>query len=249
MNICIFDTETISIDKPFCYNIGYVIADADTHEIALRRSFVVEQVWHNLPLFTTAYYADKREIYVAEMRARVTIMDKYGYICQQMIRDFKNFNVEIAFAFNSSFDEKVFNFNCDWYKCANPFDNIEIKDIRGFAHYFIVDNAYKNFCEEHSYFTDSGNYSTTAETIYRYLSSDTEFNEAHTALEDAEIEWDILGACVALGADLKGDYQAFRSIPRKVEKTLKVIDTNKDTYYFEYSEIRINKAKTNITLK
>jgi hypothetical protein len=79
--------------------------------------------------------------------------------------------------------------------------------------------------------------------------NDTNFNEAHTALQDAEIETSILFACVDSGANLKDDYQAFRSIPRKVEKTLKIVDTNKDTYCFKYSEIRINKAKTNIVLK
>ena len=62
MNIMIFDTETTSLDKPFCYNIGYVIANAETEEIIIKRDFVVEQVWHNPMLFTTAYYANKKEI-------------------------------------------------------------------------------------------------------------------------------------------------------------------------------------------
>ena len=139
MKICVFDTETTSLDLPYCYNIGYVIIDSDNWEVLARRSYVVEQVWHNLPLFSSAYYANKRPIYVASMKARKTVMDKYGYICQKMIRDFRNFEVELAFAYNSAFDEKVFNFNCDWYKCNNPFDNIPVKDIRGFVHNFIVD--------------------------------------------------------------------------------------------------------------
>ena len=113
MNICVFDTETTSLDKPFCYNIGYVIIDSDNWETLVRRSYVVEQVWHNLPLFSTAYYASKRPLYVAAMRARNTIMDKFGYICRQMSRDFLQYNVDTAFAYNSPFDEKVFEFNCD----------------------------------------------------------------------------------------------------------------------------------------
>ena len=60
--ICVFDTETTSLDKPFCYNIGYVIADPETDEILLRRDFVVEQIWHNQPLFQTAYYAAQRPL-------------------------------------------------------------------------------------------------------------------------------------------------------------------------------------------
>lgn len=249
MNICVFDTETTSLDKPFCYNIGYAIIDADTWETICARSFVVEQVWHNLPLFSTAYYAEKRSTYVAEMRARTTVMDKFGYICRQMMRDFRQYEIDTAFAYNSAFDEKVFDFNCDWFKCNNPFDTINIKDIRGFAHYFLVDDDYKRFCEDNQFFTESGNYSTTAEIMFRYISKNMEFVEAHTALDDSLIEAEILLACINKGADLTRNYAAFRSIERPQEKTLHIKTTEQTDYYFQYSKIRINKDKTEIVLR
>ena len=74
MNICVFDTETTSLEKPFCYNIGYLIIDIDTSTTLARRSYVVEQVWHNLPLFETAYYANKRPLYVSA-RPRICCPD------------------------------------------------------------------------------------------------------------------------------------------------------------------------------
>ena len=248
MNICIFDTETTSLDKPFCYNIGYVIVNTENWQTICQRSFVVEQIWHNLPLFSSAYYASKRPIYVNEMKARITTMDKFGYICQKMIRDFLNYEVTIAFAFNASFDEKVFDFNCDWYKCHNPFDNIKIKDIRGFAHNFIVDEQFKDFCDEYEYYTETGNYSTTAETFYRYLTNDIDFIEDHTALSDSIIEAEILRICVMRGADINRDYIAFRSIEKDIKKTL-LIQTLDNEYYFNYRKIRINKERTKIILK
>lgn len=248
MNICIFDTETISLDKPFCYNIGYVIVD-DCGKTLLKRSYVVEQIWHNLPLFSTAYYAEKRNIYVSEMRRKKTSLEKFGYICQQMIRDFRNYNVERAFAYNSPFDEKVFDFNCDWYKCNNPFDNILIVDIRGFVHSFLVNNKYKDFCDKNEYYTESGNYSTTAETVFRYISANTDFIEEHTALSDSEIEKEILFACVLMGAKLEEIYPTKRSICREVEKTLHIKTAEQTDYYFSYGKIRINKDKTEITLR
>ena len=247
MFICVFDTETTSLDKPFCYNVGYVIINTDEWEVVLRRSYVVEQVWHNLPLFQSAYYADKRPIYISAMRARTCIMDKFGYICRQMYRDFRAYNVEQAFAYNSAFDEKVFNYNCDWFKCINPFDTIPIKDIRGFAHHFIVNDDYKKYCDEHGFYSDSGNYSTTAEVMYRYL-FDTDFVEAHTALSDAEIEGDILYACVDAGADLNNDYKAFRFIEKKQEKTLHIKSREGGDFYFNYEKIRMDKKKTEIKL-
>lgn len=249
MNICIFDTETTSVEKPFCYNIGYVIYDLDNGIPLLKKNFVCEQVWHNPMLFTTAYYADKRDFYISEMRKRTAIMNKYGYICQEMIRDFKNFEISMAFAYNSSFDERVFSFNCDWFKCNNPFDNVEVKDIRGFAHRFLVDDEFKVFCEQNQYFSESGNYSSTAEVMYRYITKNIDFVEAHTALDDSEIESEILLACIEKGADVFSEYKSLRSIERKQTKTLHIKTAEQTDFYFDYEKIRVNKDKTEITLK
>lgn len=248
MNILIFDTETTSLDKPFCYNIGYVVATT-TGETLVQRDYVVEQAWHNLPLFSSAYYAEKRPLYVARMRARQTVMDKFGYICQQIARDIKTFGIEHAYAYNSGFDERVFEFNCDWYKCINPFETITVHDIRGYVHNFIVNDNFKKWCDENNAYTDTGNYSTTAETIYRYLSGDTTFEEEHTALSDSVIEYEILGACINNGANIKTDYQVFRSIENTRERTLTITTRENETFSFQFSKMRMNKAKTEIKLK
>ena len=89
MNILVFDTETVNLEKPFAYNIGYVVYNTDSAEILVKRDYVVEQVWHNPMLFVTAYYADKRDLYIGRMRSRKCIMDKFGYITQAMYRDIK----------------------------------------------------------------------------------------------------------------------------------------------------------------
>lgn len=248
MNIVVFDTETTSLDKPFVYNIGYVIGDTNGNTL-LRRDFVVEQIWHNLPLFSSAYYAEKRPLYIESMRARKSSLDKFGYICQRMMRDFREYSVERAFAYNSPFDEKVFNFNCDWFKCNNPFDNIPIVDIRGFAMKYLVDSMYKGFCDENEYFTDTGNYSTTAEIMYRFISGKKDFIEDHTALSDSEIEFEILLACLECGADINEEITAKRSIEREVERTLHIKTAEQADYYFAYNKIRINKERTEITLR
>ena len=248
MNIVVFDTETTSLDKPFCYNIGYQIVNIDNDEVLVARDFVVEQVWHNLPLFSSAYYAEKRPIYVQRMRSRAVQMDKFGYICRTMRNDFKTYEVEHAYAYNSPFDEKVFNFNCDWYKCSNPFDTLKIHDIRGYAHQFIVDEDYIEYCEKNELFTENGNYSTTAEAVYRFISGQDDFDEEHTALSDSKIETEILICAVECGADITKDEKVLRSIERKKERELHIRTAEQTDYYFNYRKIRINKAKTEITL-
>lgn len=233
MRIMVFDTETTP--SSFTYNVGYVIYDTDTRETLVPKDFVIEQVWHNNMLFTSAYYANKRPLYVNSMRARKSKLIKFGYACQEMIRDIKAFDVSSAYAYNSPFDENVFNVNCDWYKCANPFDNIPIYDIRGYVHNFLINEDYINFCEEHECFTEKGNYSTTAETVYRFLINDPNFEEEHTALADSLIERDILIKTLEKGAELETAYKVRATIPRNVDKEMKIFLNRKEMASFTYT--------------
>lgn len=245
MNIVVFDTETTSLEKPFCYNIGYAVYNTETRTQLLRKEFIVEQVWHNKPLFESAYYAEKRPIYVARMKAKKIVMDKFGYIMQEMIRDFKALEVAVAYAYNSAFDEKVFNYNCNWFKCNNPFDNIPILDIRGYVHNKIAfTDDYQCFCEDNQLFTEGGNYSTTAEALFRYIDNNLDFNEEHTALADTEIEAKILFNCIDRGCKYSEVYKTYQSIPRKVERTLRVVDIDGYEHKFEYIK-RINRESGN----
>ena len=90
----IFDTETTGLDKPFCYDVGYTIYDMDNRVSVKEMHYIVEQNWHNLPLFESAYYKDKRPLYVQLMCTRKATMEKYGYIMQAMIRDIKAYDIK-----------------------------------------------------------------------------------------------------------------------------------------------------------
>ena len=55
--------------------------------------------------------------------------------------------------------------------------------------------TYLQFCEENGYLTKSGQPRFTAEICYRFISKESGFVEAHTGLEDVEIETEILRYC------------------------------------------------------
>lgn len=235
MNIIVFDTETagdIMRGKYFCYNIGYKIVNIETRETLLRKDYVVEQVWQNLELFSTAYYEEKRQLYVSRMKGKKAIQDKYGYICRQMYRDIKEFNVEHGYAYNCDFDIKVFKFCCEWYKVQNPLDNIQVHDIWGFVSEYISNTEdYKFFCETNALFTKGGNYSASAESVYQYITRNTDFEEEHTALADSEIETEILFECIDRGANPTGNYKAKKIIPRVVEQQLIIKQNGVETKF------------------
>lgn len=234
-SVIVLDTETISIDKPFCYNVGWIILDIDAGSIIDQHDYVVEQHWYNTALFSTAYYANKRPLYVSAMRGKRATMDKWGYIMRYLANDIRKYNAEAVFAFNSPFDDKVIEYNCEWFKTINPLDNIPVLDIRGMVSEFITNTSdYIDFCEEHKLFTEKGHYSTNAENVYRYITNKVDFEEAHTALADALIETDIIITCRTLGADLFKEYKVLQYIPRYEVKPFKVKVDGKIVYEGEY---------------
>ena len=227
----IFDTETTSLNKPFCYDVGYVVLDMEDNSIVKQAHFVVEQNWHNLPLFEGAYYKEKRPKYVQLMRSRAATLDKWGYIMRAMYQDIKRYNITDAYAYNSDFDDKVFDFNCDWFKCNNPLEGVAIHDIWGYASEIITNTPeYRTFCELNEQFTDTGNYKGSAETVYRFISTCIDFEEAHMGLYDSQIESAILTYCIEHGAEWATDYKVNKILTRPVQTPF-IIKVNGQNIY------------------
>lgn len=234
MNVIIFDTETVNLQKPYMYNLGYIIYDTDGQQVLCEKEFVIEQVWNNRPLFDSAYYASKRPLYISGMRGRKITLAKYGHVMSKLINDIKKYQVDGAYAFNSAFDEKVFEFNADYYHCRNGLDGTPIFDIRAYAcNNERLLNALKKFADgtpkevESKFFTDADGYKTTAESFTCMLKNDYEYNEEHTALADSRIELEVLKECLTDGMELNKVYDCPRSFPRS-EKPLKKLTIKVD---------------------
>lgn len=230
--IMVIDTETTSIDKPFCYNIGWVVADMEENgncKILEEKEFMVKQVWYNTMLFSTAYYADKKELYHERIRQHFIEVKRFDEIVDILLETLEHFNIEFAYAYNSPFDVRVFNFMSEWFHTPNPLAEVPVFDIRAYFTHAIKDSlVFKRYCERNEFFTESGNYSTTAEIAYKYLLEDDEFTEEHTALADSEIELEILSMCAVIGQNIFTEQKAIKSIPRLVEKVFTIKCRNEE---------------------
>lgn len=224
MNILVFDTETVDIEHCFCYNVGYCVVNIESKKILLKRDFVIEQVWENKMLFSTSYYAEKKQLYVNSLRGRKAIIKHWGHTMQRMIKDIQDYNIEFAYAFNSPFDIRVFDFNSEWFKTSNALDYVQTIDIRGLINKLLFSDEYRTFCEENYLFTESGNYSGNAETLTKFIRQDINFVEDHTALSDSLIEAEIILYVIdKFGVDITKEGKVYATVPRETEREMVIV--------------------------
>ena len=195
----VLDTETISLEKPFVYDLGYVIVN-DNGDIIAKKSYVISQVWNNKELFATAYYADKKPLYYARLKSGYSKKVGWGHAMRYLANDIKKYGITEIYAYNSKFDSRALNFMCAWYKVVNGLGGIEIQDIMNLIKPITKSQDFVNFCESNGYMT---NHKTPqpqkkAETLYRYLTNNVDYEEEHTGLEDSLIELQILMTALGL---------------------------------------------------
>ena len=81
--------------------------------------------------------------------------------------------------------------------------------------------SYEKFCVENGYLTKKRNLQTSAEVVYRFLTSNTDFIEEHTAFEDSKIEMQIFLECLKTHKkftqnthcfDMENSYKLFKKV-------------------------------------
>lgn len=197
MNVLIIDTETANtIEQPLPYDIGYQIVNIPTGEVLCRKSFIVAEIFLDKELMKEAYFADKIPQYWDEYKAGKRTMKGIFNIRRELWKDMKNHNVSKVGAYNMGFDNRATRNNVRFItgsllRWFFPYGT-EFFDIWHMAcTSMLLTPHYLRFCEENGFISKAGNYSTSAETVYRYLIKNPTFEESHTGLEDVEIETEI----------------------------------------------------------
>lgn len=189
----IVDTETAgTLKTPLVYNLAYTIVDKDD-KIILQRDYVISEIFDNEEVFATAYYKDKYPFYKAMLASGNMVKTTFAKAINQMKRDIEMYD-SLIFAYNAPFDFKAISHTAETLGVYNPLETMFFIDIMNFIAPITNTREYANFCISNRYYTKTGLLSKTAENVYRFLKNDTDFNEAHTALADTMIEFEVLNS-------------------------------------------------------
>lgn len=242
------EKQTISIAKPLIYDIGWVICDR-MGNIYKRVSYLVQETFFVPDIFSTAYYRDKREIYMEKFKSGEIIPKFWNEIAEELFEDCHK--VKFVSAYNAQFDfKKAIPFtesyihhlysadynnweygqrkHCESLisKSKRKKDEPSAWDSENFnfrgedfpvvdiwyiaCNQLVNEFAYKRACAEFPMISPSGLYfKTSAESVFRYLVDDYDFEESHTAIEDAEIETLILARAFKRGQQIEIGIRAF----------------------------------------
>ncbi len=197
MNVMIIDTETANkIEQPLPYDIGYCILDTDTKNILEERSFVVQEVFTDKDLMSSAYYAKKIPQYQKDLKKGTRKMKRITSIKKIVEQDMKKYNCTMVGAYNMGFDKRATNngirYNTySFLRWFFPYGT-EFFDIwHGACSSFLRSKHFIKWALANGCVSDKGNIKTSAEVAYQYITKDLDFEESHTGLEDVAIETEI----------------------------------------------------------
>lgn len=193
----LLDTEAIDLNKPYIYDIGYIVVDKNLQP-ANYGHMVLSQVYDNDMLFNTAYYGHKKPIYTSRLKGKTARKTHVGHAMRTLNGLIKTYNINRVYAYNMPFDNRAFEFTTKFFKVDNPLAKLEKVDIQNIANQKIHNTqAYQDFAKNKNYITEKGNLQVSAEKTFEFLYGDA-FQESHLGLDDCFVELDILKACKEL---------------------------------------------------
>lgn len=217
--------DRLALMKPLIYDLGWKIVDK-TGQVYIERNFLVSEVFSIPQVFDTAYYKNKRPIYLEKLAKDTIILDCWNNIAKVLADDMDK--VSGVCAYNASFDfyraipftelyiKNLYSTNyyawlaiqekfCKLYNVKDRYESNTEKDYDNFSFrektvplfdlwglscvHILNNDNFRETARNCQWYSPSEKYfSTTAETTYRYLTGENDFSEAHTAIDDAEIE-------------------------------------------------------------
>ena len=189
---CLIDTETAEMNK--VYDFGYILFDKKGN-ILFERNYINIDIFDNDNYMQNAYYAWKKPLY-NNLENVIYTTTKRMFI--DFFKMCEKYNVTHLLAYNLSFDMKALKYTANKFAHMDiNYDNFILVDVMRTAIETLINtDKYRTFCKKNNEITEKGNYKSSAETVYRYINCDIDFNEDHTALSDCYCEYSIFMKCL-----------------------------------------------------
>lgn len=195
------DIETANAtEDALAYDVGFV-AHYNDGTILERHSYIVKDIFTDMAdLMKSAYYAHKIPEYLASLEKGDREIKSLYEVRKILHEVCAKHNIKTIMAYNAAFDVKGLNTTQRYvtksaYRWFFPYGT-KFECIWHMACQTICSQKkYYDFCIKHGFVSKSGNISTSAETVYRFLTNNPTFEEEHKGLEDVEIETAIYVAC------------------------------------------------------
>ena len=187
------DTETIGTlfvkESVLPFEIGMKIYDNENKKVVKEKSYLVRKFFNNKYIMLSTFSATKYPNYFEKLEndKRYKTM-RVNDISKNIEKTINRYKQAIARLFED-------------FGTINPLENIDLLDTieiskvitysKDYANYCIANKDRLNSVKDSCFITNSGRVRTTAQAIYCYLSNNSEFEEAHTGLEDIDIEIEI----------------------------------------------------------
>lgn len=198
----VLDVETANdVPDTLTYDIGFAVADR-LGNIYEEKSYVISDIFtEEKDLMQECYYKHKLPLYEERLAnnsaKKVTLFTARREIAKLI----NKYNIKTVYAYNASFDRNALNTTQRYltkskYRYFFPY-GVEIHCIWHMACQTICQKMdYIYFCIKNGFYSEKKNMTTNAETVYKYLTKNTNFEEEHTGLADVYIELEILCECL-----------------------------------------------------
>ena len=126
--------KNIAIAKPLIYDLGWQVIDRKG-KVYKRKSFLISEIFSVPQVFNTAYYAEKRPIYIERLKKGETTLTDWETAISELMADMEY--VDSVGAYNSMFD----------FKKAIPFTELYISKLYS-PDFYEWEKMQNKICEE-----------------------------------------------------------------------------------------------------
>lgn len=146
------EKQNIAIAKPLVYDIGWVISDRNGN-IIKKENFLVQETFFVPSVFNTAYYKDKRPIYMEMLKNGEISVKCWDEIVEILLTDLRQ--CDLATAYNAAFD----------FKKAIPFTERYIRNLYS-DRYNEWEERQREICKRIAKGEESGKNETFLEPVF-----------------------------------------------------------------------------------